>query len=74
MRIDAHAQYSRGVIGHFVRRRLEFVSCFFVLLIMPPSKVCPQCKAVVPLRLKVCISCEHVPREKPGHETDASVA
>ena len=46
------------------------MSCFFVLLIMPPSKVCPQCKAVVPLWLKVCIPCEHVPREKPGHKTD----
>ena len=45
-----------------------------MLLIMPPSKVCPQCKAVVPLRLKVCIFCEHVPRENPSHETDASVA
>ena len=45
-----------------------------MLLIMPLSKVCPQCKAVVPLRLKVCISCEHVPREKPGYETNASVA
>ena len=45
-----------------------------MLLIVPPSQVCPQCKVVVPLRLKVCISCEHVPREKPGHETNASVA
>ena len=27
---------------------------------MPPSKVCPQCQAVVPPRLKVCKSCEHV--------------
>ena len=23
-------------------------------LVMPPSKVCPQCNAVVPIRLKVC--------------------
>ena len=29
-------------------------------LIMPPSKVCPQCNAVVPIRLKVCKSCQHV--------------
>ena len=27
---------------------------------MPPSKVCPQCKAIVPIRQKVCKSCEHV--------------
>ena len=31
-----------------------------LLLIMLPSKVCPQCQAVVPPRLKVCKSCEHV--------------
>ena len=29
-------------------------------LIMPPSKVCPKCNAVVPIRLKVCKSCQHV--------------
>ena len=33
-------------------------------LIMPPSKVCPQCNAVVPIRLKVCKSCQHVFRAK----------
>ena len=31
---------------------------------MPPSKVCPQCNAVVPIRLKVCKSCQHVFRAK----------
>ena len=31
---------------------------------MPPSKVCPQCDAVVPIRLKVCKSCQHVFRAK----------
>ena len=30
------------------------------LLIMPPSKVCPQCDAVVPIRVKVRKSCLHV--------------
>ena len=34
------------------------------LLIMPPSKVCPQCNAVVPIRLKVCKTCQHVFRAK----------
>ena len=33
-------------------------------LVMPPSKVCPQCNAVVPIRLKVCKSCQHVFRAK----------
>ena len=27
---------------------------------MSPSKVCPQCQASVPPRLKVCKSCQHV--------------
>ena len=31
---------------------------------MPPSKVCPECDAVVPIRLKVCKSCQHVFRAK----------
>ena len=26
---------------------------------MPPSKVCPHCDAIVPIRLKVCKSCKH---------------
>ena len=33
-------------------------------LVMPPSKVCPQCNAVVLIRLKVCKSCQHVFRAK----------
>ena len=32
--------------------------------VMPPSKVCPQCESIVPLRLKVCKSCQHVFRSK----------
>ena len=44
---------------------LQFCELLFVsLTIMPPSKVCLQCKAMVPLRLKVCISCQHVFRAK----------
>ena len=39
------------------RRRLEF--CEF-LLVMPPTKVCPECGTVVPIKLKVCKSCQHV--------------
>ena len=31
---------------------------------MPPSKVCPQCNAILPIRLKVCKSCQHVFRAK----------
>ena len=31
---------------------------------MSPSKVCPQCDAIVPIRLKMCKSCQHVFRAK----------
>ena len=51
---STHAHYS---IYHVVDR------CELPL-IMPPSKVCPQCNAVVPIRLKVCKSCQHVFRAK----------
>ena len=27
---------------------------------MPPTKVCPQCKAAVPVRWKTCECCDHV--------------
>ena len=33
-------------------------------LTMPLSKVCPKCKAIVPLRLKQCNSSKHVFRAK----------
>ena len=32
--------------------------------VMPPSKVCPKCDTVLPIRLKVCKSCQHVFRAK----------
>ena len=31
---------------------------------MPPAKVCPQCKAAVPVRWKTCERCDHVFRSK----------
>ena len=31
---------------------------------MPPKKVCPQCKAAVPVRWKTCERCDHVFRSK----------
>ena len=31
---------------------------------MPPTKVCPQCKAAVPVRWKTCERCDHVFRSK----------
>ena len=35
---------------------MSFLSDF----IMPPSKICPKCAAVVPIKLKLCKSCQHV--------------
>ena len=40
-----------------------------LLLIMPPSKVCPQCQAVVPPRLKVCKSCDKAELNLPDQAT-----
>ena len=31
---------------------------------MPPTKVCPYCKAAVPVRRKTCERCDHVFRSK----------
>ena len=31
---------------------------------MPPTKVCPQCKAAVPVRRTTCERCDHVFRFK----------
>ena len=31
---------------------------------MPPTKVCPQCKAALPVRWKTCERCDHVFRSK----------
>ena len=31
---------------------------------IPPTKVCPQCKAAVPVRWKTCERCDHVFRSK----------
>ena len=44
----------------FFVQKTTSVSEFLSLLIMPPSKVCPDCGAVVPIRLKLCKSWQHV--------------
>ena len=54
----------RGGSDHFVSRSektlLTFCELLFALTVMPLKKVCPQCEAVPPMRLKVCKSCQHV--------------
>ena len=51
--------------GHFVLGR--DVLCEFdwpLAVSMPPTKVCPQCKAAVPVRRKTCECCDLVFRLK----------
>ena len=52
--------------GHFVLGR--DIHCEFdywpLAVSMPPTRVCPQCKAAVPVRWKTCECCEHVFRSK----------
>ena len=60
---NAHAYESGHVAsGHFVLGR--DVLCEFdywpLAVSMPPTKVCPQCKAAVPVRRKTCERCDLV--------------
>ena len=52
--------------GHLVLGR-DFL-CEFdywpLAVSIPPTKVCPQCKAAVPVRRKTCECCDHVFRSK----------
>ena len=54
------------VSGHFVLGR--DVLCEFdywpLAVSMPPTKLCPQCKAAVPVRRKTCERCNLVFRSK----------
>ena len=58
--------------GHFVLawawERFFASSCslnYWPLAVsMPPTKVCPQCKAAVPVRQKTCERCDHVFRSE----------
>ena len=64
---NAHAYESGQVAsGHFVLGRdllCEF-NYWPLAVTMPPTKVCPQCKAAVPVRRKTCERCDHVLRSK----------
>ena len=56
--------------GRFVLRR--DVHCEFnywsLAVSMPPTKVCPLCKAAVPVRWKTCERCDHVFQSKQKAE------
>ena len=52
---------------HFVLGRdvlCEFADYWPLAVSMPPTKLCPQCKAAVPARRKTCEHCDHVFRSK----------
>ena len=49
--------------GHFVLGRdvlCEFADYWSLAVSMPPTKLCSQCKAAVPVRRKTCERCDHV--------------
>ena len=52
--------------GHFILGRDIFCELNYwpLAVSMPPTKVCPQCKAAVPVRRKTCERCDHVFRSK----------
>ena len=56
----------RFVLGRDVH--CEFDYWPLTVLSMPLTKVCPQCKAAVPIRRKTCERCDHVFR-KENYET-----
>ena len=41
-------------------------------LVMPPTKICPQCTAAVPVRWKTCERCDHVFQSKRKAECNSS--
>ena len=56
--------------GRFVLERdVHFEFDYWPLAVsMPPTKVCPQCKATMPVRWKTCECCVHVFRSKQKTE------
>ena len=59
LRIDL----DRVANGHFVLGRdvlCEFADYCPLAVSMPPTMVCLQCKAAVPVRWKTCEHCDHV--------------
>ena len=59
----------RIILGHVVESGGS-VSCSLQLYTVMPPSISPQCEAIVPIRLKVCKSCQHVFRAKRKAEHD----
>ena len=60
MNLD-HVASSDFVLGRDVLCEFDY---WPLAVCMPPTKVCPQCKAAVPVRRKTCERCDHVFRSK----------
>ena len=60
MNLD-HVAGSRFVLGRDVHCEFDYRP---LAVSMPPTKVCSQCKAAVPVRRKTCERCDHVFRSK----------
>ena len=60
MNLD-HVASSDFVLGRDVLCEFDY---WPLAVSMPPTKVCPQCKAAVPVRRKTCERCDHVFRSK----------
>ena len=60
MNLD-HVASGRFVLGRDVHCDFDY---WQLAASMPPTKVCPQCKAAVPVRRKTCGRCDHVFRSK----------
>ena len=60
MNLD-HVASGRFVLGRDVHCEFDY---WPLAVSMPPTKVCPQCKAAVPVRWKTCEHCDHVFQSK----------
>ena len=60
MNLD-HVASGRFVLGRDVHCEFDY---WPLAVSMPPTKVCPKCKAAVPVRWKTCERCDHVFRSK----------
>ena len=51
--------------------RVRLLAIAALAVNLPPTKVSPQCKAAVPVRLKTCECCDHVFRSKRKAERNS---
>ena len=73
-----HFSSARYAHAHNILRpqpwRAETCELLFSLPIMPPSKVCPKCQAIVPIRLKQDRDVRHIHNHIQFHLHEPSLA